>query len=93
MGGKNGGTFDGKHDGGMDEDLLSHKSGSTRITASLTRTVQPSVAGDANLYMESFLQSISPELRRVVQKITGASSLKKHIADFVGKGKNMNDWN
>lgn len=45
--------------------------------------------------MEVFLQGISPELRRVVQKITGAASLKKQIAEIVGKQvKNSSlDWN
>lgn len=35
--------------------------------------------------METFLQNISPDLRRVVQRITGASSLKKHIQESIGK--------
>jgi hypothetical protein len=45
--------------------------------------------------MENFLQSISPELRRVVQKITGASSLKKSIAEIVGNKAtpSKTDWN
>lgn len=43
------------------------------------------LGNDTNFQMEVFLQGISPELRRVVQKITGASSLKKQIAEIVGK--------
>lgn len=72
----------------IDEEVMSQRSGSTRITGSLTRTLQPNLMGlgnDTNFQMEVFLQGISPELRRVVQKITGASSLKKQIAEIVGK--------
>jgi hypothetical protein len=41
--------------------------------------------GDISNNMENFLENISPELRRVVQKITGGPSLKKQIAEIIGK--------
>ena len=45
--------------------------------------------------MEHFLHSITPEMRRVVQKITGGASLKKTIAEILGKNESeaKMDWN
>ena len=72
----------------IDEELQSHRSGSTRISGSASRTMH---GGDTSNSVEYFLQGMSPDLRRVLQKITGSTSLKKQISDMVVK-KGSQDW-
>jgi hypothetical protein len=54
----------------IDEELISNRSVSTRITGSLTRpqgySVGPSHADIIHNNMEVFLSNISPDLRRIV---------------------------
>ena len=42
--------------------------------------------------MESFLANLTPEIRRVVSRITGNQSLKKTIEEILEKKKNQTSY-
>lgn len=62
--------------GNRDDDTLSQRSNSTRVSVSLTQTLQnPAVSLDPHRNMQNFLANVSPEVRRAIQQITGTTAL------------------
>ena len=81
----------------MEEDAMSAKTGTTSRNnylmngiSGMSRTQTHSAHGEVNNssnMMESFLQGMSPEMRRVISKITGVQQLKKEVTDILERKK------
>jgi hypothetical protein len=62
----------------IEEDLMSLKSTGTSRNHGTTLTRTQTLFDTSN-HLEAFLAHLSPDLRRVIQKITGAQQLKKEV--------------
>lgn len=79
-----GGDFGEKLASHKDDDTLSQRSNSTRVSISLTQTLQnPAISLDPHRNMQNFLTNVSPEVRRAIQQITGTTALQKGIKEIV----------
>jgi hypothetical protein len=78
--------------GMREDDTLSQRSNSTRITLSQTLQ-QPTSSLEPLKNMHAFLQNVSPEVRRAIQQITGTHALQKQVKEIVNQTISKNEGN